>query len=1123
MSPIHHVAALLTALFRAVLQSSWQGALAIVLVLTVRRALGTRVPARWHYGLWFLVLVRLLAPASVLPRSPASLENIRAVAQPFDQQPSTPAVPDGASVVTLPASPTAPHVAWPEFPAVVAPTTTRHPWSWQVFAALVWLAGAIALCFWLAACSSNLRRRVRRGTVPADAELAALWQDCCRRWLHRPTPPVLVAAWVHSPALVGAWRPTLLLSRQVADSFSTQDWEHVFAHEIAHLRARDHWSQLFSLAAWCVHWFNPVVWLGLRRLRADRELAADEWVLRHLQGDRALAYGETLFKTLAHRPAQLAFQPGTVGISEDGAQMKQRLRRITTFLPQRQMLGSLAGFAVVLALGSVVLGQSASAPVPRSAESTSRATLPDQRDDAEKPSAMFGHEISTIGTVSMADGTPLDGGEIVTTAYSFRGTGGFMVSRERAENGSFPLSLDEHTTQVTLAVAQKGCAVAFVGPFDAANMEQLHHLHVELTRGHTAVVQVEDGAGHPVVGARLRPYYACPSNAELPLAETTTDASGSAAIAHVGDAPLNIRVLADGFQADEATGLRLDPTHPYRWTLQPTPPLRGRVTAAATGQSIAGAVIKLAGVRGPQNETNYDPRQAPPLTNTDAQGRFILSSLRPDSRYYLFVEAPGYGGAYLREVQLAPGEMNVALDPELLIHGKLVHIPASVVHAGKVHLQYSQSFEFGDHTSGAASQIVDVQPVDGEADFVVGPFYKASGGRPLPENAPPWERKTVGLYVDSWGRTAFDVNDLPISSFVFDLAQKTNGRTAPEADTEAKRTNVGHDADQTLPVPGAETIILSLSRFAEGVTSLQFGETLGTVPSNYSKLLWQEVGDAYRLDDIRVDATEHKDAPKGRVSNWHHLISYDGQRTYDVHPGDQRVITQRAPLTHAVSDYNGSIRGPLIAFAFLDTVDQPREKLLTLQAPEHLAAVAKHAALLPSQDRVWNGHPCLAVKITDGYNRWPTAVNVSPTGYANSMDVTDVDYIAYFATDLDLYPVAWEMFNKQGEKIYTYRVKHLEPLRLAKEGGLTFRYPDSAVLHNNALDKIGWNMQEEITFYDVEVNTLTRENFTLASILAIYAKDGDTARLELLEDRDARRLTALSFQAVGSSTVNVAP
>ena len=85
-----------------------------------------------------------------------------------------------------------------------------------------------------------------------------------------------------------------------------------------------------------------MVWLGFRRLRADRELAADEWVLTRLPGERAFAYGETLLKTLAERTAAFSLQPGMLGLSEDGAQMQRRLRRIVAFLPRR-LAGSLAG------------------------------------------------------------------------------------------------------------------------------------------------------------------------------------------------------------------------------------------------------------------------------------------------------------------------------------------------------------------------------------------------------------------------------------------------------------------------------------------------------------------------------------------------------------------------------------------------------------------------------------------------------------------------------------------------------------------------------------------------------------------------------------------------------------
>ena len=42
-----------------------------------------------------------------------------------------------------------------------------------------------------------------------------------------------------------------------------------------------------------------------RYLRADRELAADEWALRHLEADGPHAYGQTLLKVLTAHSQQI--------------------------------------------------------------------------------------------------------------------------------------------------------------------------------------------------------------------------------------------------------------------------------------------------------------------------------------------------------------------------------------------------------------------------------------------------------------------------------------------------------------------------------------------------------------------------------------------------------------------------------------------------------------------------------------------------------------------------------------------------------------------------------------------------------------------------------------------------
>ena len=1196
MSAPHGIVALVTACFRGVLQASWQGSLAIVLVLLVRRGLGTRVPARWHYLLWFLVLARLLVPTIVLPPSPVSLENVPAIAHPFERPPSIlkRAAP---TILSEPAS-LMPSVSAPSFVTKLpsrpdmAPPSPSKAWSLWIWATWVWLGGVLVFSVWLAACVVGLRGRLRCEAFPAEESILAVWQACCQRWLRRPPPRLLVADWIDSPALVGWRQPVLLVPRRSLDSFSAQDWEHVFAHEIAHLRWRDHWSQLLLLTAWCVHWFNPVVWLGLRRLRADRELAADEWVLRHLQDGRALAYGETLFKTLANRPARLAIQPGMVGISEDGAQMKQRLRRITAFLPHRRLQGSLAGCAALLVLGTVVLGQStppaahppgnAAAPSPatsaapvvsspdaavqqladsllaaaragdrrkvtellhptgphalylggsnaaqilddllrhreinaftvlidasqrsnfakdwqvsdpllaglvkdgrtdfldlllaggldpvrlgeqaksadqstagwitrRVAEETRRradiealesaaargdlpamsrlvdagadvngvgkdhntpliravfknrleaaqwlldhgaqvdkprypgwdytplclvnsvpmaellkknganvhaklygrdvsiltyvvqfaksdvvewflrqgldpkmkegdgksnllfgledgrtATLlldaglnPNQvdkdgrtplstarngevaqalidhgakvtglaepllpnlvqfgtagvleavlkagadQDDATLQAALAGVDrmdirdypekdamrrvlikhgakpspiqptprpsISCRGMVSVADGTFADFSTVevhYSESYGPDGGGGRSWSFNHADaDGSVNLNIEQGVTSASYAAVKEGYATVYAGPFTPPTKEKIDGLRFVLTKGFSAAIVTVDEAGQPIAGARLQSYYPGPPMTEL--AQTTTDASGRSVIEHIGEAPVNVRVRADGFQADELTGVHLDPAKPCSWTLKKAQPQLGIVTAAATGKPIAGAIVKLAGVLGPHPENHFDPKQAPVWTTADAQGRFVLSSLRPDSRYYLYVDAPGYSGAYLRGVQLAQDELHVTLGPELFIQGKIIHAPPSVVYQGKLHLSYQQTFHLGENTAGAAGGNLDLHPINGEADFTVGPFYKVYGEPVDPKHSQPRERNRIELYVGAQGDASFDVDELPISNFVFDLAKKSSGQRAEMPVASPAAQPADNKPDKPAPV-----------------------------------------------------------------------------------------------------------------------------------------------------------------------------------------------------------------------------------------------------------------------------------------------------------------------------------
>lgn len=76
---------------------------------------------------------------------------------------------------------------------------------------------------------------------------------------------------------------------------------YVLEHEFVHIQRFDVLSKLLLIAAVCVHWFNPLVWVMYVLANRDLELSCDETVLRRFGGDIRAAYARVLIRMEAAR------------------------------------------------------------------------------------------------------------------------------------------------------------------------------------------------------------------------------------------------------------------------------------------------------------------------------------------------------------------------------------------------------------------------------------------------------------------------------------------------------------------------------------------------------------------------------------------------------------------------------------------------------------------------------------------------------------------------------------------------------------------------------------------------------------------------------------------------------
>ena len=345
------------------LRASWQASILTVIVLAAQWAFQKKLSARWRHALWFLVLARLALPC--LPSSPISLFNYarmeKAAARPAAQALAPRPVPHSASTQPYrgeaeirpgPATLEISEIQPPPPPAAGAPIA-RPNWfrreNAPMLCALLWLAGMLFFTVRIFGQNLVFLRRLGAPREVTDQPALALFANCKAHMGVTAEIQLSETNLVKSPALYGFSRRRLLLPSGMMSQFSAVELRHIFLHELAHVKRRDMGVLWLVTLGKILHWFNPVLWFGFRRMAADRELACDEAVLS-CQGERESSrYGETILKLLelCARPAAM---PGLMGILEDKTQMRRRIRLIANFKPRprRSALAALLTLAVGL-------------------------------------------------------------------------------------------------------------------------------------------------------------------------------------------------------------------------------------------------------------------------------------------------------------------------------------------------------------------------------------------------------------------------------------------------------------------------------------------------------------------------------------------------------------------------------------------------------------------------------------------------------------------------------------------------------------------------------------------------------------------------------------------------------
>lgn len=403
----------LGALFLRVCTVSAGCSVVLALLLALLPKLREKIAARSLYVLFLVLALRLLLPVEVRLPAPAV----------------TVPTPDYTVSVPVPRpAPAQPNVGQvqPVQDPVVSPEPARKIPVLHVLG-LIWVLGGLGCALLSVGGFLLARRRLLKGSVPADVDLESLRRELRVR---RPVGLVYSAA-APCPLALGLLRPVIVLpAGQLVD-------ELVLRHELTHIRRWDvAYKLVLSLACW-LNWFNPLVWLMDKAAGRNLELCCDDEVTRDLSGDERRRYGNLLLDAAVARviPFSTCFSGGKT-------QMKERLVNLFAHKRNSAALVGLVLIAALLAGGLVACEQAGASAPTGSPDVTPSAQLPTLSPENEARRALlkdyfYANYTEDNASVVLADLTGDGLEEMLLLTVSTRDGATAELSNVTAENFSY--------------------------------------------------------------------------------------------------------------------------------------------------------------------------------------------------------------------------------------------------------------------------------------------------------------------------------------------------------------------------------------------------------------------------------------------------------------------------------------------------------------------------------------------------------------------------------------------------------------------------------------------------------------------------------------------------------------
>lgn len=305
----------------------------IIAVLLFSPIIEKRYSAKWRYFIWLFIAIRLIIPFNItLPKAPINIETPSTnvyIGTNVKQETNVNINTDDIATQNI---------------TSISPTIAENNSGMEVslidIIQNVWILGVILFIGYNLVNYGLFRNHIKKKAKKIEIEIANNIQNELNL---KFIPKIVVSNEILSPMLVGFIKPLVILPEI---KYSDNELKVILKHEFMHYKRRDLWYKLLLIIANGMHWFNPIVYIMVRKANRDLEYSCDDDVVKNENMEYRKDYSMTILKSMENSRATAL----STYLSKSGENEKKRFKNVLDIKTKKKGI-----VALICIVGSIVI------------------------------------------------------------------------------------------------------------------------------------------------------------------------------------------------------------------------------------------------------------------------------------------------------------------------------------------------------------------------------------------------------------------------------------------------------------------------------------------------------------------------------------------------------------------------------------------------------------------------------------------------------------------------------------------------------------------------------------------------------------------------------------------------